>query len=527
MVNDHHSNHLHIKSLLLLTVALIGLVISGCGPAKTEKVTLTINVEGSGTVTPVSGTTFDKGTAVTLTATPASGWTFSQWAGPNGGSVVGDKILMDANKSITAVFKKSIHNLSTNVVGYGSIKEEVVSAKSSYENGTQVRLTAVPSPGWYFKAWNGDLSGNVNPAVLSIDGPKSVTAVFETAQFVVDIAGIGEHEFLYKSHSIGAEITPLVSGAKVTRVDFYIDGVQRGTDSTPPYSWSWDCTFEEEGDREITVKAYGPDGYAAIDSIPVRVSHYVRQLTYLTDISESRVEANGLIEHLWGSKQEASRDFKVTMNGTSLEWDADLSLYVTPTPPMQLSPGDEAVFAAIKPSVADLGGAAQVPPRPSNLRVLNFDRWSSDLDNFLRLTWDLQGSGTCTGQILIIYCYNSNGNLLNIVNTSLVPGMPIIQNDAQTCDIPDSVMSFVPNGTSAFGFYLNVFTETFIGFHSQDTLAYPSFIRAVNLSDWAEVGTRTRALNRVSGDRVKDALRAIDQFRRPVYERYSDLARAK
>ncbi len=40
-------------------------------------------------------------------------------------------------------------------------------------------LTATPDSGWGFFGWEGDLSGSTNPITLTIDGDKSVTAVFK------------------------------------------------------------------------------------------------------------------------------------------------------------------------------------------------------------------------------------------------------------------------------------------------------------------------------------------------------------
>lgn len=48
----------------------------------------------------------------------------------------------------------------------------------SYTGGSAVQITATPSDGWYFDHWEGGLSGSTNPANLTMDGNKRVTAVF-------------------------------------------------------------------------------------------------------------------------------------------------------------------------------------------------------------------------------------------------------------------------------------------------------------------------------------------------------------
>jgi len=47
-----------------------------------------------------------------------------------------------------------------------------------YDAGTVVTLTANPSSGWEFDHWSGDLSGTSNPATITMDKNKSVTANF-------------------------------------------------------------------------------------------------------------------------------------------------------------------------------------------------------------------------------------------------------------------------------------------------------------------------------------------------------------
>ena len=67
--------------------------------------TLSLATVGSGTVTPVPNQpTYDHGTNVQLTATPAGGWNFDFWTGDASGSVNPLNLVMDANKSIAANF---------------------------------------------------------------------------------------------------------------------------------------------------------------------------------------------------------------------------------------------------------------------------------------------------------------------------------------------------------------------------------------------------------------------------------------
>jgi hypothetical protein len=87
---------------------------------------------------------------------------------------------MDGNKSITAVFAKLSYELTITVspAGAGTVTEELVTRKTAYQYGDEIRLTAAANAGYVFDHWEGDLSGNDNPATLTVDKAKTVTAVF-------------------------------------------------------------------------------------------------------------------------------------------------------------------------------------------------------------------------------------------------------------------------------------------------------------------------------------------------------------
>ena len=70
-----------------------------------QSYTLSVNISPSdgGSVSP-SGGNYDEGTSVTLTATPASGYTFDYWSGGASGTSSTTTIVMDADKTVTANF---------------------------------------------------------------------------------------------------------------------------------------------------------------------------------------------------------------------------------------------------------------------------------------------------------------------------------------------------------------------------------------------------------------------------------------
>lgn len=70
--------------------------------------TLTLQVSGSGSITPIAGTyDYSEGTVVSITATPDSGWQFDNWiGGVSNPDSVATTVTMDTDKTITADFSQ-------------------------------------------------------------------------------------------------------------------------------------------------------------------------------------------------------------------------------------------------------------------------------------------------------------------------------------------------------------------------------------------------------------------------------------
>jgi len=84
---------------------LLPLSYLGCSDDDPERFTLNVQVDPAegGSVSPASGT-FDEGTQVTLTATPAAGYALLYWSGAASGDANPLVITMTSDKNITAVF---------------------------------------------------------------------------------------------------------------------------------------------------------------------------------------------------------------------------------------------------------------------------------------------------------------------------------------------------------------------------------------------------------------------------------------
>lgn len=145
--------------------------------------TLTVNTSGSGsgTVTPPSGTVYLDGEVALLTATPSEGSVFVRWEGDLTGSVNPATLTMDSDKVVTAVFDAiGAFTLTTSSSPAEGGVVNRAPDQDTYAPDTEVTLTAVPNPGYFFTGWSGDLSGSVNPTTITMDGDKDVVALFQT-----------------------------------------------------------------------------------------------------------------------------------------------------------------------------------------------------------------------------------------------------------------------------------------------------------------------------------------------------------
>ena len=195
---------------ILLSILVIGiLLLSACGaPATgpetetpstptTEQPTpaactlsITVSPSGAGSVLP-SGGQYEEGSQVTLTATPASGYTFDYWDGNASGSSATITIIMDSDKDVIATFTRISYDLSINIVGNGTTSPEA--GVHSYPEGTVVKLNATPDEGWEFSGWSGDITDTSATSQITMDSNRSVIAHFKvTEPEPIEFSGHGD-----------------------------------------------------------------------------------------------------------------------------------------------------------------------------------------------------------------------------------------------------------------------------------------------------------------------------------------------
>ena len=123
---------------------------------------------------------YGNGESAEITATASSEFVFQSWTGASGIDF-NTSVVIDKDKLVTANFIKKKYTLSTEVEGEGSIKETVIKsgAITDYNSGTVIELEAIPSDGWKFNEWKGDISGNKNPYIITLNSNKLVKSIFK------------------------------------------------------------------------------------------------------------------------------------------------------------------------------------------------------------------------------------------------------------------------------------------------------------------------------------------------------------
>ena len=168
---------------------------------------LMVNVAGTGTGTVTSSpagincpTTcsgnFASGTAITLTAHPNSGSTFTGWGGEICEGTGTCTFTITANESATANFSSNGIALTVNENGTGSGTVSSnpagitcpTTCSANFASGTAVTLTAFPADGSTFTGWTGGGCSGTGTCVVTVTAATAVTATFNSGNTPVIIS---------------------------------------------------------------------------------------------------------------------------------------------------------------------------------------------------------------------------------------------------------------------------------------------------------------------------------------------------
>ena len=136
------------------------------------------------------------GEAVSLAATPGTNMVFAGWSGACTGTGA-CAVTMDATKAVTATFEPTPRALDVAVTGGGSVTSAPAgiscpaACAASFGHGTEVTLTAAPSPGSSLVGWGGACTGFAATCTVSMTAARSVTAEFTPLKHVLTVTLAG------------------------------------------------------------------------------------------------------------------------------------------------------------------------------------------------------------------------------------------------------------------------------------------------------------------------------------------------
>ncbi|HEX8376835.1 MAG TPA: ice-binding family protein [Pedobacter sp.] len=185
------------------------------------RITLLANPVAGGT--PAGAGDFAQGSAVTITATAVSGYTFTNWT--NNNVIVSTnpnyQFNMAGNVTLVANFRdNSLTPTFTVLVAATPSAGGTTTGTGVYPSGTNLQIRAVPNSGYSFTNWSGDATGT-NPTLdIIVNSNKNITANFALGGPVIGpgngpilpiLGGAGDFSILTKAGISTTGIT-LING---------------------------------------------------------------------------------------------------------------------------------------------------------------------------------------------------------------------------------------------------------------------------------------------------------------------------
>jgi hypothetical protein len=157
-------------------------VLSTCKKDEVTSILVNASVANSseGSVDFKSGD-YSIGSSVTFSATPKTGYVFSNWTNTSTNQTYTTNplsITVNENTTLVANFEKAAYNVMFTISGDGSVQKEVVGG-GAYTHGSQVKLTATPSDDYSFFYWNNDPGDTDNPKTITLDSNQNIPAKFD------------------------------------------------------------------------------------------------------------------------------------------------------------------------------------------------------------------------------------------------------------------------------------------------------------------------------------------------------------
>ncbi len=285
----------------------------------TYDLTMNVSPTGGGTTTPSIGvSTYDDGTVVNISATPAAGYQFVNWSGevtnPNSASTT---VIMVNNNTVTANFQKAYNlTMAVNPTDGGITTPSI--AVHTYGDGTIVNIMATANLGYIFSNWTGGVADpNSASTTVTINGDKTVTANFVqgyTLTMAMNPAGggtvtpsLGNHNY-----AVGLLVNISVTPAAGYRFLNWTGGVADSTSASTTVTMNANKTvianFKKKYDITMAVNSTG--GGTTTPAIGVHAYDYGTTL----DISATSAAGFHFASWTGGVVDSTSVSAKLTIN---------------------------------------------------------------------------------------------------------------------------------------------------------------------------------------------------------------------
>lgn len=156
-----------------LALALALPLMTGC---PLRELTVTPPSHGTVVLDPPGGY-YQPGEVITVTAVPEEGYAFAGWTGALSGAENPTTIKVRKDTTIGATFTILQFTVTVAETTNGTVALDP--PDGIYDYGTVVTVTAAPATQYYLAEWTGDLSGNTNPAPLTVTHDSTVGATYE------------------------------------------------------------------------------------------------------------------------------------------------------------------------------------------------------------------------------------------------------------------------------------------------------------------------------------------------------------
>lgn len=276
-----------------ITKAYLGeaVVFDTAGPPEPTTYTIALSVDPQGGGIVSGGGTVEGGAQVTVTAAPASGYTFSGWR--ESGSIVSTSrsytFTVTSDRSLTAVFAAAVQSYSI-VTSVDPAGAGTASGGGTYTHGQSVTLQATPASGYQFAAWR---EGGMNVSTdasytFTASGNRTITAVFAAITYTVTTS----------TDPVGSGTTIITGtgtyqkGESVTVTASPDDGYKfvKWTENGQTVSESASYTFTVSGDRALVAVFEAeqtsrlPAGYTEVEYVQNGTSSNANYMPYISNI---------------------------------------------------------------------------------------------------------------------------------------------------------------------------------------------------------------------------------------------------